>query len=124
RRSTQILAEELRRASAEQSNAAVSTLASVHGQGIASQFALGAEHLAGKKELIDQELSEVRAEFQKLQRLVQELEQDRNQKFGMLTNQLREASDQTQRLTETTQSLREALSSTKTRGQWGERMAE
>jgi DNA recombination protein RmuC len=96
----------------------------MHRQGVESQITLGAQQLEGKKELIDHELVEVRDEFQKLQRLVRELEQDRNEKFGMISNQLREASQQTRTLTETTQSLREALSSTKTRGQWGERMAE
>jgi DNA recombination protein RmuC len=124
RRNARTLAEELRRVTAQQSDAAVSTLATMHRQGVESQLTLGAQQLEGKKELIDQELIEVRDEFQKLQRLVRELEQDRNEKFGMLSNQLREASQQTQTLTETTQSLREALSSTKTRGQWGERMAE
>jgi DNA recombination protein RmuC len=124
RRNARALAEELRRVTAQQSDAAVSTLATMHRQGVESQLTLGAQQLEGKKELIDQELVEVRDEFQKLQRLVRELEQDRNEKFGMLSNQLREASQQTQTLTETTQSLREALSSTKTRGQWGERMAE
>jgi len=124
RRNARTLAEELRRVTAQQSDAAVSTLATMHRQGVESQLTLGAQQLEGKKELIDQELVEVRDEFQKLQRLVRELEQDRNEKFGMLSNQLREASQQTQTLTETTQSLREALSSTKTRGQWGERMAE
>src|SRR6185312_13145803 len=43
---------------------------------------------------------------------------------GALSGQLREAGRQTQVLAETTQSLREALSSTTARGQWGERMAE
>ena len=124
RRNARTLAEELRRVTAQQSDAAVSTLATMHRQGVESQLTLGAQQLEGKKELIDQELIEVRDEFQKLQRLVRELEQDRNEKFGMLSNQLREASQQTQTLTETTQSLREALSSTTTRGQWGERMAE
>ena len=124
RRNARTLSEELRRVTARQSESAVSALATMHRQGVESQLTLGAQQLEGKKELIDQELVEVRDEFQKLQRLVRELEQDRNEKFGMISNQLREASQQTRTLTETTQSLREALSSTKTRGQWGERMAE
>ena len=40
------------------------------------------------------------------------------------SSQLREAGRHTQVLAETTQSLREALSSTTARGQWGERMAD
>jgi DNA recombination protein RmuC len=52
------------------------------------------------------------------------LEKDREKKFGELSEQLKKAGEQTTRLTETTVTLREALSSTKARGQWGERMAE
>ena len=53
-----------------------------------------------------------------------EVERERREHVGELTGQLREAGRQTQVLAETTQSLREALSSTTARGQWGERMAE
>jgi DNA recombination protein RmuC len=56
--------------------------------------------------------------------LVRELERDRQAKFGELTAQLRMASQQTAVLTDTTGRLREALAGTKSRGQWGERMAE
>ena len=52
------------------------------------------------------------------------LEKDREQKFGELTNQLKNAGEQTAKLTEVTGKLRESLASEKTRGQWGERMAE
>ncbi|MEK6617899.1 MAG: DNA recombination protein RmuC, partial [Nitrospirota bacterium] len=45
-------------------------------------------------------------------------------KFGELTSQLRATSEQTAVLEQTTNTLREALASTKARGQWGERMAE
>ena len=52
------------------------------------------------------------------------MERERREHVGALSGQLREAGRQTQVLAETTQSLREALSSTTARGQWGERMAE
>jgi DNA recombination protein RmuC len=52
------------------------------------------------------------------------VERERREHVGALSGQLREAGRQTQVLAETTQSLREALSSTTARGQWGERMAE
>ena len=57
-------------------------------------------------------------------KLMKELEKDRAEKFGELAEQLKKTGEQTTRLTETTVTLREALSSTKARGQWGERMAE
>ena len=66
----------------------------------------------------------MREELARLNRLVEDTERDRREHVGELTSQLQAAGRQTQVLTETTQSLREALSSTTARGQWGERMAE
>jgi len=80
--------------------------------------------LDAKKGLIDQQLARMGTELNKVSVLVQDLEKDRVQKFGELTNQLKSASEQTTALIETTSTLREALSSTQSRGQWGERMAE
>jgi DNA recombination protein RmuC len=124
RRSAVAVAGEVRRATAEQGRAALDTLATMHRQGMETQAALGAQQLGGKKELIDRELVAMRAEMERMQQLVRDLERDRTEKFGQLASHLQEAGRQTQALTETTQSLREALSSTKARGQWGERMAE
>ncbi|MEJ2422461.1 MAG: DNA recombination protein RmuC [Acidobacteriota bacterium] len=80
--------------------------------------------LDAKKGLIDQQLVRMGTELNKVSILVQDLEKDRVQKFGELTNQLKSAGQQTTALIETTNTLREALSSTQSRGQWGERMAE
>jgi DNA recombination protein RmuC len=63
-------------------------------------------------------------ELRDVSELVQELERDRASQLGKLAGQLQEAGRQTQVLAATTHSLREALSSTTARGQWGERMAE
>jgi len=63
-------------------------------------------------------------ELENVTRLMQELEKDRVEKFGQLTSQLKSTSEQTASLIQTTNTLREALASTKVRGQWGERMAE
>ncbi len=80
--------------------------------------------LEGKKELIDQRLAQMNAELEKVSRLVQTLEKDREDKFGQLTSQLQSAGEQTRQLLQTTHLLKEALASSKARGQWGERMAE
>src|SRR4051812_9243147 len=80
---------------------------------------VGAQNDAGARELAD-----VRATLEKVQGLVHELERDREAKFGDLTGQLRTAGQQTAALAETTQRLGEALAGTKSRGQWGERMAD
>lgn len=83
-----------------------------------------AKDLESKKELIEQRLVQMNAELEKVSRLVQTLEKDREEKFGQLTSHLQNAGEQTRQLLQTTQTLKEALASSKARGQWGERMAE
>ena len=89
-----------------------------------SERELAGRDLDGKKGLIDQQLSAMNTELQRVNELVRELEADRGRKFGELANELDAQRADMAKLAETTQRLREALSSTKARGQWGERMAE
>ncbi len=84
----------------------------------------GTRELDTKKELIDQQLNRMTVELESIARLMQALEKDRVEKFGELTRHLQLAGEQTACLAQATSSLREALASTKARGQWGERMAE
>lgn len=84
----------------------------------------GAQDLEHKKALIEQRLHQMSGELEKVSRLVQTLEKDREEKFGELTNQLKNTGEQTAQLLQTTHLLKEALASSKARGQWGERMAE
>jgi DNA recombination protein RmuC len=83
-----------------------------------------ANELENKKALIDQQLQQMTVKLENVSTLMKDLEKDRSEKFGQLAGQLQTAGQQTQALLQTTNSLREALSSTKARGQWGERMAE
>lgn len=85
---------------------------------------VGVKELDAKKGLIDQQLQSMTCELENVSRLVRELEKDRVEKFGELASQLKTAGEQTTALMQTTNTLREALASTKARGQWGERMAE
>jgi DNA recombination protein RmuC len=80
--------------------------------------------LETKKNLIDQELKNINKQLQDVSFLVKDLEKDRANKFGELSQLLEGVSQQNKDLNEVTSSLKQALSSTKTRGQWGERMAE
>jgi len=82
------------------------------------------KELDAKKGLIDQQLQRMTSELENVSRLMKELERDRVEKFGELTTQLKTTSEQTTALMQATNTIREALASTKTRGQWGERMAE
>ncbi len=89
-----------------------------------SEREVNTRELEAKKGLIDQQLLHMNAELGKVTKLVNDLEKDRVQKFGELVTQLKVTGEQTAVLAQTTTTLREALASTKTRGQWGERMAE
>ena len=85
---------------------------------------LSSRELEGKKELIDRRLEEMTAKLEAVSSLVRDLEKDRESKFGELADRLREVSKKTAELNTTTGTLKEALSSSQARGQWGERMAE
>jgi len=89
-----------------------------------SEREITALELHAKKGLIDEKLKHMTSELENVSRVVKELEKDRVEKFGELTSQLKSANEQTAALMQMTSTLREALASTKMRGQWGERMAE
>ncbi|MBP1659186.1 MAG: recombination protein RmuC [Candidatus Aminicenantes bacterium] len=91
---------------------------------LTSQLQLGERDLDGKKKLIDQTLENLRADLRKMTDQVSGFEKDRVQKFGELSAHLVRSAEQTSRLQETANHLHQALASTKTRGQWGERMAD
>lgn len=82
------------------------------------------KELDSKKLLIDEKLGLMNVELENIRKLTGELEKDRVLKFGELTAQLTRVNEQTDDLRKTTGALREALASSKVRGQWGERMAE
>jgi DNA recombination protein RmuC len=94
------------------------------GETLGRQAGLGEKDLEGKKKLIDQSLDGMKSEMRKVEDLMQALEKDREQKFGQVAAQLKASAEQTAKLQETAHQLRQALGNTKTRGQWGERMAE
>ncbi len=85
---------------------------------------LSSRELEGKKELIDRRLEEMTSKLEAVSSLVRDLEKDRESKFGELADRLREVGEKTAELNTTTGTLKEALSSSQARGQWGERMAE
>jgi len=84
----------------------------------------GAKDLDGKKQLIDQQLRTMNHQLETVTTLVHTLEKDREQKFGELTQKLSATNEQTASLLKVTGSLREALASSQSRGQWGERIAD
>jgi len=82
------------------------------------------EAFATERTLMEQQLGGVRAELDKMTALVRDFESQRGAKIDALSGALAAQRAGISELTQTTQGLREALASSKTRGQWGERMAE
>lgn len=80
--------------------------------------------LDSRKALIDRQMQNMTNGLENVTRLITELESDRAVKFQELSSQLRKTGEQTSELTRTTATLREALASSRVRGQWGERMAD
>ncbi|UNC91882.1 DNA recombination protein RmuC [Candidatus Contubernalis alkaliaceticus] len=89
-----------------------------------SEREVGVREIDVRKSLIDQQLQRMNLEIDNVVRLVRDLEQDREKKFGELSSQLKSAGEQTAALLQTTGMIREVLSNSRARGQWGERMAE
>ncbi|HEX3394671.1 MAG TPA: DNA recombination protein RmuC [Acidimicrobiales bacterium] len=102
----------------------VDSVIAVANERLGAHRAMESGAFGANRALIDRELAEVRGELSRMTELVRSLERDREQKFGDLAGQLRLSGEQTAALAETTRQLRQALSSTKARGQWGERMAD
>ena len=103
---------------------AVDNVVTVANERLSAHTTAASTDLDRTKDVVDRQLVNVSAELRGVTDLVRELERDREQKFGELSGQLRAAAAQTSELGTTTQALSRALVGTKTRGQWGERMAE
>ena len=103
-------------------------LVTLAGERLGAKLTEGAKDIDGKKGLIDQTLAQLAEqmtkELAKVAETMKSLEKDREGKFADLAAHLANAHNATRDLTQTAASLREALSSTKARGAWGERMAE
>ncbi len=89
---------------------------------------MNSQALAARGDLIDSRLNQVRVEVRdelgRVSELVRQMGVSSARQFGAVTEALTHQAEITASLGSTTQGLREALGSTKSRGQWGERMAE
>ncbi|MCK5580719.1 MAG: DNA recombination protein RmuC [Candidatus Omnitrophica bacterium] len=83
-----------------------------------------AGELETRKQAVDNTVKSLSEQLDKYQKIMREFEQDRTQKYGNLENELKNASQATAKLQETTSYLNNVLGNVKLRGQWGERMAE
>lgn len=89
-----------------------------------NQSRMNEQTLDSKKALIDQTLKNMKGDLGKVEELMQKMEKDRKLGYGELTQQLRQSSELTLQLQQTTNQLNTALTHSQMRGQWGERMAE
>jgi len=80
--------------------------------------------LETRRQSVETTVKGLKGELEKYQTLLKDFEQDRARKFGHLENELKNASDATRHLQDTTNRLNNILGNVKLRGQWGERMAE
>ena len=104
--------------------AAVDSLVTMAREQLGAQSAANLAQLDSRNQLMDQRIDGMHREIDKVATLVKELERDRSSKFGALTEQLAQAGQTTAELAKATRTLREALASSQSRGQWGERMAD
>lgn len=94
------------------------------GQQFATEQSKAASELEMRKQAVDATVQGLKQELEKYEKLLHEFEQDRAVKYGHLENELKNASQATVKLQETTGRLNNILGNVKLRGQWGERMAE
>lgn len=119
-----LIAREAGQAAAEQSGAVMAQLLDANRALMETERARSTTELDGKRVLIDARLEAMNSELGRVTDLLEEFEAQRGAKLDVLSGVLRQQQEGIVELAQTTQGLREALSSSKARGQWGERMAE
>lgn len=105
-------------------SSAVEQLVALAGERLDARSASTSADLDGKKALIDAELQRMGSTLGQVTELVQRLESDRAEQLGQVREQLTGVTRTHAELASTAGALREALTSSQARGQWGERMAE
>lgn len=88
----------------------------------------GSQDLEGKQALITQTLTTLQqnigGQLEKVTTMVTEIDKNRHASFTSLTQRLDQTGEHLKTLQTTTADLKSALANSRTRGQWGERMAE
>lgn len=94
------------------------------GERLSAQATLGAQQVASDREMVQRELGAVGNQMDQIRTAMTGLEAARAAQQATLSEQIRSVAEQATALQGTTSSLRAALASPQSRGQWGERMAE
>jgi DNA recombination protein RmuC len=103
---------------------AVDTVLAVAGEKFADHTSAASHELDVRNTAITKQFDTVSGELQQMRQLVEQLQRDRAEQQGRLERGLQQAVQASTTLNQTTQSLKEALASSKARGQWGERLAD
>ncbi|MFH1725075.1 MAG: DNA recombination protein RmuC [Elusimicrobiota bacterium] len=77
-----------------------------------------------QRRAVETSVGQLQDRLKSYESLMREFESDRTRKYGSIEEQLRKATRTTEQLQTTTDRLYSVLSNSRTRGQWGERMAE
>ncbi|HOW35588.1 MAG TPA: DNA recombination protein RmuC [Candidatus Omnitrophota bacterium] len=77
-----------------------------------------------RKQAVQNSVEGLEKQLKEYKDLMRKFEEDRTQKYGNLENELKNTSQMTSKLQDTTNRLTNILGNVKLRGQWGERMAE
>jgi DNA recombination protein RmuC len=114
----------VRQERSENMQAALDTALSVASSKLGDQLLAGKQVIDRERDMMVEQVAGVHGELHRMTELVANLQKDRAEQDGRLSARLESAALVTSQLAETTTSLRNALASPKSRGQWGERMAE
>ena len=119
-----LLRSRLRPAAPASTHDIVELVLSMTGDKMSDHAAATDQQAELRNSLVEAQVRGMSTELNRVSELVATLQRDRALQHGELVTRLAEASRESQRLADTTQSLRQALASPKARGQWGERMAD
>lgn len=103
---------------------AIRSVIAITSEQLGQQLEAGSRQLDHRNELVGERLQVMDEQLKEVRGLVSMLEQRRAASMGELAERLEVTGRATAELSRTTDALRQALSSSQTRGQWGERMAE
>jgi len=128
RRQTQQLRDAFSTVASQALQASTQHLVQLAQEKLTQQQQASSQELEGKQALINQTLAaiqqDVTGKLEKVTTLVTEIDKNRHASFATLTQQIGQTGEQLKSLQTTTADLRAALANSRTRGQWGERMAE
>ena len=118
------IANRIARSAAQQQQAALGNLIETNRALLDAERTRAGETLSHERSQMEQQFATMQEQLGKVTELVRDFETGRGAKIDQLSGALAQQRAGIAELAQTAQGLREALASSKTRGQWGERMAE